>query len=539
VLNLIARNLAAIMQGLRPGDPIPVELATVIQAIGTPADVTYVADESWHYYQGDIYTWLKTQHGKLAQQRRSSLYKTVRPFYNPVPEIVDVDADKVFAPKVRGINLSPAIDKRLNALWTRSLFEQLIYRYVKEGAATGTSYLHVLDGKQSRIISHRPGSMHVYRNAQTGQIVLARQSYMVVDPLGLEDDVTPPGEPSWRTDTYTYDFVMTPDWYATFKNQRLWSFSGNPLDIDGRPQARWPNVLGLVPVVEVHHQEDGDCNGVAAWHAYKDTIDRANEIASFMAETMKVHIDPLIVVKGVAKADLEKSIIDGKTTIFYLPFPQNPTDPPPSIELQEWSGRVSDVQGFIDWVSTKLSDALPELQLARIQQQMNPSGLSVALQSSRFVGHIERLRAGYVHGLVQADRIALYAEDVHNNDIQPDPSILADETKYEHSIQTGRVLPADETTDFTNGLSLLNANLIPRTEMLVRFGGYSLPEAEQLLKDADKEAEKRQQQAQERMANSGDNRANADLTNQVLPNGSDPKNPAQTNGAVKAQVQGR
>lgn len=530
----IARSLASLIGTLKPGDELPFELQGILANLTTPSDTVYLSDEAWHYYQGDIYTWLKSQHGTLASERRLNLYKSIRPFFNPVPEIVDVAADKVFAPKVRGVNLEPALDTRLNALWTRSLFEQLVYRYVREGAAVGTVYLHVLDGKQSTIVTHRPDTMQVWRNSQTRQIVMARQSYLVVDPLGMEKDQENPGTPVYEVDSYTYDFIMTPEWYATFRDQKLWAYSSNPRTASGSPQAIWPNVLGIVPVVEVHHQEDGDCEGAATWHAYKDTIDRTNEIASFMAETIKMHIDPLVVVRGVAKSDLEKSLVEGKTQIWYLPIPQNPGDPEASVELMEWSGRASQAQEFIAWVTEKLADVCPELQLARIQQQANPSGYSVALQSTRFVGHIERLRAGYIHGLVQADRIALYAEDVHNGVVTADSLILADEEKYKHSIQCGRVLPADETTDFANGIVLLNANLIPRLEMLVRFGGYSQPDAERLLKEADSEAEARAELTQQRMLEAGDNRGKADDLNQTLPNGSDANNPRQTAGAFRA-----
>ena len=473
---------------------------SLLTAMETTRDARFRHELAWHYYQGDMYAWLRTQNGLEAEREKAGKHQELAAYFNPVREIVDVDVSKVFAPPIRGANLTPALDQRLNALWTRSKFIKLVRAYVQTGAAQGTVYLHVLDGPKARIKVRRADELDVLHHPQTGAVIVARQSMLVYDPLGLEADQDNPGvaHPNPGKQTYKYDFVMTPRWYGTFKDDKPWAFSDNPTDDAGRPMAQWPNVLGLVPIVPVTHAEDPDGAGVSAWEFTKGTIDAANQIATFMANTVKMHIDPLVVVYGVKAADFEKRLVNGQTNVFFITLPETSatgTSLPPKVETLEWQGNVSDVTGFIAWIKGCLVDVCPELQLARIQEQSNPSGYSVQLQSSRLSGHIEGLRANYFEGLVTADRLALWAEDVHTRALSPDaPStymVLDDELQYAHDIEAGPMLPPNLTEEVERASKMLADGVIDKLEYLL-MQGLSLPEANAILARAKKEAEENQ-----------------------------------------------
>jgi hypothetical protein len=467
-------------------------IRSLFQAMEAPADTQFRHQLAWHYFQGDMYRWLRDQRGVAAEREKAGKHLELSAYFNPVREIVDVAVDKVFAMPVAADRVTGPVDARLNALWTRSRFEQLVRSYVRAGAAQGTVYLQVLDGPRSRIQVRRADELDVVHNPQTGQIIAARLSYEVYDPLGLESNPRQPGVATGKPTTYRYDFLMTGRAYVTFRDGQPWPFSDNPVGEDGFPLRQWPNIMGRVPVVEVRHSEDTDGSGVSAWEFLKETIDAANQIATFMANTVKQHVDPLIVIYGVKKADIEKSLLNGQTNVFYISAPDNPNGIPPKVDVVEWQGNVSDVTGFIGWIKDRLVDVAPELQLSRIQEQANPSGYSVALQSNRLVGHIEGQRANYFQKLIEADRLALWAEDLHTGALDPlAPSsfeVLADEEAYAHHIKAGPILPADIQQEVDLASKMLADGTIDRLEYLLRVG-YSLPEARRILTRATAEKE--------------------------------------------------
>jgi hypothetical protein len=475
---------------LRPAsldDPVQQSL---IRAIETRTESRFRYQLAWHYYRGDVYKWLREQHSVEAAHEKAGHPLELSAYFNPVKEIVDVDVAKVFASPVSASTTDTVLDARLNALWTRSRFETLLRKYVQGGAAQGKVYLHVLDGVQSKVVVRRADEIDVLKHPQTGEIVAAKITVEVWDPLGIEGDQREPGVATGEGGEYTYDWVMTPNWYGTFKNRRPWAFSDNPTDANGMPLALWANRLGFVPIREVLHMDDGEGDGANAWEAVKETIDQANTIATFMANTVKMHIDPLIFVYGVDSGEVEKKMLNGQTNVFFIKFPEMMQGVQPKIELMEWKGNVTDVTGFIEWVKNRLVDVIPELQLSRIQDQANPAGYSVALQSMGLHDHVMALRTTYFEGLVWADRVALWAEDVHTGTIDPLRAVatLQDETQYAHGVNVGALFPKNVDEETRVASTMLRDGVIDKIEYLIRCG-YSLPEAKALVQRAVQEAE--------------------------------------------------
>lgn len=475
---------------LQPANTGNVVTQALLRAIETPAQARFRLQLAWHYYRGDVYKWLREQSSTDAAKERAYQPINIAPYFNPVKEIVDVDVAKVFAAPVSGATQDAELDARLNALWTRSRFAALLRKYVQGGAAQGKVYLHVLDGIESVIVARRADELDILKHPQSEEIIAARLRLIVSDPLGIEGNQRTPGVATGNGKPYTYDWIMTPQWYGTFKDGEPWAFSDNPRDASGLPLAQWANVLGFVPIREVLHMDDGEGDGASAWEAVKSTIDQANAIATFMANTVKMHIDPLIFVYGVEEGEVEKKIINGQTNVFFIKLPDVPNGTQPKVELMEWQGNVSDVTGFISWVKDRLIDICPELQLSRIQEQSAPSGYSVALQSMPLSDHISDLRTNYHEGLVWADRVALWAEDIHARRLDPLTAVatLLDETQYAHGINVGPLLPKDVGSEVTIASKMLEDGAIDKLEYLQRCG-YSLPRAKELVKAANKEAE--------------------------------------------------
>src|SRR5438128_216146 len=113
------------MFGLAPARTVDPVTASLLRAMESDIERQFRLELAWHYYRGDMYSWLRDNKSTPAAKERGGKPTELASYFNPVKEIVDVDTSKVFAAPVRGGNLDSATDTRLNAIWTRSNFEAL------------------------------------------------------------------------------------------------------------------------------------------------------------------------------------------------------------------------------------------------------------------------------------------------------------------------------------------------------------------------------------------------------------------------------
>jgi hypothetical protein len=427
----------------------------------------------WGYYENTMYDAevLAKVDAKAAKRAQEVLYNYIKPVFNVVSRAVSVDVGSVLAEPVRVISDNPRVETAIVDTWKRSKLQAKLNRVVRYGAVYGDVFLRLYDETSGfpKIMLHPPTEMDVevdpHNPDQIEKAILTYNFY----------------EGDERRD---YRMEISPDAYHTFLDDK-------PFAYPGYEAAEWPNTLGLVPVVPLRLLDFGDVYGAPTCHAVLPQLDAINEVASQLAEIVRMHADPQLVAYGMEKKNLSKGATGkGEVPIWYVNG-MSPTGLPTRLEFLEWSGNVGGVREFLDFTSAAVHESLAELHLKGIREGGAPSGYSVRLQLTELLIKMHEMRRNAIEGLRQINTLALYAQGLVTD--------IEDAEGSSHEITAGDILPRDEQAEAALVYSDLEAELIDDEEALKRRH-YDKKDADAILKRVREAKKQRDEEAAKRLA---------------------------------------
>lgn len=409
----------------------------------------------WAYYENTMYDSdiLASLDASAAKRAQEVLYTYVKPVFNVCTRAVSVDVGSVLADPVRVTSELPGIEQAIVDTWKRSKFQARLNRMLRYGSAYGDAYLRLYDetSGKPKIMLHPPTEMDIEVDPHDpDQIERAILTYNY-----FEGDK--------RCD---YRMEITADAYYTFLDDE-------PTTFDGYPAPEWENALRVVPVVPVRLLDYGDVYGAPTFHSVLPQLDAVNEVASQLAQIVRMHADPQLVAYGMEKQNLSKGATKkGEVPIWYVNG-ISPVGMPPRLEFLEWSGNVTGVAEFLTFAKDAVHESLAELHLKKVRDGAAPSGYSVRLQLTEMLIKIGEMRRNAIEALRQINTLALYALGMVSD--------IEDAEGGSHDITAGDILPADEAADAGLVYQDLENGLIDEEEALKRRH-YDKKDADAILK---------------------------------------------------------
>jgi hypothetical protein len=432
---------------------LPLVVRQLLKMSGSPYEgaVQTRTALNWRYYENDAYNaeFLGDAGDPAAEiQRAKQFWQGTRPLFSLCTEAADVDKRLVFKgarPQLRKRNdkNQDDIDKK----WETEHWEMRVKRSVLYGAVARRSYLRVipgwLEGKPkapSRLDVYDPEVMTVLKDPHNHERLLgAKIEYMYTEPeeggkglLGsLGAWVTARMDPSallsegkqrWRT------LIITDEEYFSFRDHKLYAY--------GKLGKRWPNPLGVVPVIPVPFNDIGHGEGRATFEHIIPTLDSINEMGTMFAQNIKMNSDPILVLYGVnPKTKLEKKTLGDGTTVWYIPQPPNfgtvGGTPQARAEYLEWEAKnLPQLLEFLKLVIEDCEAAVPEAHLKRIKHLSANSGYALGLQLTLLVDKVEEIREVQFNAVEDALQLALVSDAVG---FPEDPSLDESRAKVDES----------------------------------------------------------------------------------------------------------
>ena len=430
---------------------------------------------NWAYYLNRQYdTAIQSAvDSDAAHRAQETLYRKIKPLFNICTAAADLDASAVLPQPVQIIIDNERGQDVIDRMWRRSRLDAGLSKMLLWGSAMGDTFLRLANEFDApEAVIEAPTNFDVVYNPQDKtEILSAESSYNYTDPTDDHE--------------YTYSLIITPESYSTYRNGRAYAYAGNPADVTG-PLNSWPNSLGFVPVSHYKALDSGGDYGLSTFFNVLAQLDAANEIASYMAEIIRVHAKPQMVAYWIKNGDLSKGDADrGEDNIWY--FNGNSSMAQlgikPEVSLLEWSGGdLAGINTFIDGLRTSIEEQLPEWHLKRVRDQSAPSGYSVALQLTEFSLKMARMERAAKAALSEINCMAMVAQGV-----VPDMDAARE---IEQTYDLGNLLPSDEKEEAALASTDLANDVITRLEYLIRRG-YDEKTAKKMLRDVDKEKDAR------------------------------------------------
>jgi len=414
---------------------------------------------NWAYFLNRMYDEVvqgATTQSEAARRSKEILYHKIRPLFNVCGQAARLDAEGVFCPPVVVSAENKPIEIAIVDVWQRSNLQAELYRLVLWGAVYGDVFLRLAnETTDPQIVVHPPTEFDVTMNPHdTTKIQSAELTYNFFDETNR---------------LRTYRMLIYPDKYETYMDDTLWAY-------DDRGNS-WENRLGFVPVVHCKLIDIGNNYGAATFSEVLPQIDSVNEIASQLAEIIRIHSEPQLIAYNVKKGSLTKGHDDKATTTVWYANQISGSDVVPRIELLEWSGNLGGMTEYIDWCKRNVEEQIPEWHIKRVREQNAPSGYSVELQLAELLLKLGSMRRQGVEGLRRINGMAMVASG-RAREIED----------VSHDITAGSFLPRDIPKDADLVYRDLGNGLIDRVEALVRRG-YDQVEAKDLLARVDAERE--------------------------------------------------
>lgn len=328
---------------------------------------------NWQYYKGTAYDYDMRGFRSLVGGR------TMRQLYSKIQAL--------FTPLARAVNLDVALipggwalteerhQEAVAGLFAASRWDiegDLFIRYLM---AMGEAGLKVVDDRTNgRLLMQaiRPDSYLAIPQGRYDPAI----AQVVFVTTALDDEGKPVEEAEVIDDTQI----------RTFR-------AGQPVGIDGRPDA-YANALGFVPLVACLN-DGGEGMGEPTFEDTVPSMDRANELATYLADIIKKHAEPQWAVFGAEASDLEKS---GDSIWF---FPEGS-----KVEAILANVNIAEVMAFVSDLKEEMKESLPELSLAKLVGVERVAAATIELQMSEAVFKIRRLRKATDRGVADALRLA-------------------------------------------------------------------------------------------------------------------------------------
>ncbi|MGE5138302.1 MAG: phage portal protein [Rudaea sp.] len=336
------------------------------------------------YYDGSVYS------GALNGLRwlRPRASAEIRPLYLPLARAVNVDAGIIPGEWTLDgrIKNREQMEAARDLVLNRSGWAEDGVLYVHYGSLYGLTGLRVSDLRDARKVMLSPVNPRSFMLLGGG--MYDRTPLMAI--ICEQRTVVAGGEQVQGRDraTFEYSEVITPDRVRTFAD-------GQPQGFDGRP-AEYPNLLGLVPFVEVKHINTGAAVGDCAFEKVIPLLDQVNRLASELADVIHRYKDPQYIVNGGEATEL----VRGGENVWFLPE---------GAKVQILVADV-DIPGVLEFIRESRSQVEAGLVQLAFDQVMGRrqaiAAETVKLQLMELVLYVRRTRPNYDVGLAKALRMA-------------------------------------------------------------------------------------------------------------------------------------
>lgn len=395
-------------------------LITAAAAEGRPAyeDRRAAFDMNEAYYHNQAYETLTD--GGYRQNINAALGNAssadLAGLYNPVAEVVDLyqhvfggdfrpsdDAGRGDEPTdirvVPGRSASPALLPAIDRIWQWSNMAIIKQQLCRLPALHGTAGIRIVavndDDPSRRRVYLKPEHPRVIRDVELdarGNVTGVELEYDI--PVGLGDD----------QQIITVREVLTKDEIRTY---RIVSGKPVPFDLttmrDGGPGAAYPNALGVVPYVLMHHQGTGEAFGLNAWYRARSAIDRVNALSAHVNANIFDHVkvDWFMVADGDPPVRLE---LTGRNVI-YVKARQGGVAPvlEPMVAPLALADSITKIKLDIELIE----DRLPELKAVVGKFLSGQSGETIAQLRRPAEDRLALARASYEDALIRAQQIAV------------------------------------------------------------------------------------------------------------------------------------
>lgn len=451
----------------------------------------------------------------------AQLYKFTRSIYNPSARLIDLYASFVYGGALDMEHLTggalPIItdnDALIDALrqvyqWSR--LAELKTLYVRDGAQHGDAPIKVIDDPERgkvRLELLDPRKLRHVEFDAVGNVKAAVIEYERED--ALDAAVFVPGanglHPLERTaQSYTYTEIIDHDptddaliRFRTYKNGEPFAFTQ---DEDGEDVAEWSEPYGFVPLVIAGHKATTKHWHRNAFDSVIPGIDTANDAASLLLDQVRKSTNPIWAFIGVSGGTLDLSV-DKKDAV---PFVKLPTggDAKPLVFPLDITGALEHLRELLKEIERNA----PELALQRIRESsgsLTAPGVRTAYSDA--IGRIEEARGSYDGGLVRALQMAVTIGGYRGYDsfasFGLDSYAAGDLDFYVKD----RPVISDELTSEQRitALQSVGNSPAPVQRLILKEMNFSDADIDDVLAEAEKQAQAQQNQLTEADANNAD-----------------------------------
>ena len=245
-----------------------------------------------------------------AYRKQYSLYKYVRPIYNPAYRLgefwkahlfgglLDTEAGDAGAIPIETEN--ETLREAIADLWKYSRWPVQKDILTVRGAILGDAAIQVVDDvrrKKVYLSLLHPGTIEYVEKDPFGN----------VKAYGLKEERADPRKDVGSV-IYAEQISRSGDLvvYKTFLNGEPYAWPDNT-DRTGQAVATWSEPYTFIPLVVIQHNDVGLDWGWSELHPIRGKVQEADELASMFSDQVRKTIDPLWLMKGMKKATLTMS----------------------------------------------------------------------------------------------------------------------------------------------------------------------------------------------------------------------------------------
>lgn len=359
------------------------------------------------FYHNSVYRSIETFSATLKHQY--SLYKHIRGVYNPVYRQNEIIKSKIAGGAIDWENLDTgpyqvvaddALKPLITQVWRWSNFGTLKGVYVHMAALLGDCGLWVTDDVERgkvRIEVMHPARIQDADFDESGNVksaVIEYEREWLNPDTGKREDVT-------------YRMEADKGSFRTLKNGEPFAWHND--------MAEWDNPYGFVPLVVAKYKSVGRKWGVNAFHASMEKIHETNSLASILADSIALNINPPMLLAGVPKPTstpkVPGSLSDGTTSSDPTAqrdrksFLYGPADAKaiPLVIPQDITGVAQVVEANL----AELERDMPENALHRLRDSGQMSGVAIRNSYSDATGRLDEGAGNTDDAWVRATQMAV------------------------------------------------------------------------------------------------------------------------------------
>jgi hypothetical protein len=333
------------------------------------------------------------------------LYKHIRSIYNPVARLIDLEVAKVYGGAIDWtgdlrtgaipvVGADEALIQAIIRLLKWSNFGSSKSLYVRQGATTGDSFLHVIDDlerQRVRIEVLDPSRVIECTHDPVGNVKHIVISYMDVDE---------------KDKPFRFTLEIDGARFRTYKDDALFSFYRG---INGEPIDSWDNPYGFVPVRHVRHKDVGLDYGVPSFFGSLSKINELNDQASLLNDNIRKTVNVTWALIGGVMSGTRDGDPNKRDDVLTIQIPAG-GDVKPMVANLDIAGVVS----AMEKLTSEIEHDMPQLSLQSIRDK-NGDATGVAIRNlyNDAVGLIEEIQGNYDAGLIAALQMGISMGSVH------------------------------------------------------------------------------------------------------------------------------